>query len=891
MLLIGGAVKNFVNCLDNALRVAYNIGTKPKNNLGGYIMKKTHLLWKILVVVMIVSAMMATFVACSHDCDKDGHIDENKDYLCDACGADMCPGHVDTDPRDHKCDVCGRDVNSCALGSHVDTNGDMVCDDCTELIDTSSNWNALIGEIDKVIASMGSMGKLATMGGSLTAGIDFVQGATERDIDLALDFGLQLETFAEEDIDAGSGNAFGFSIMDGGDRIFGLWYVDNGSEAKNYILGQFGKLGEEDTEVIKFKAPSLAETFNTYTITVNNDMAEEVAGKALSTNSNVTSIIGLIGTMLPLSCTTEGTTTTYSIPLTNILFNENLDKPMANPNLNTMLGSLISEGDEIYALLSALGLKPDLTTLLSDLLPGLTLDIAFTKDTNGNTTGAALGLGIKTPSGVLHDIFSVEAEGKDHLVITDKFEDIDLDVSLSYAFGSNAFTVDKYPYAAKVAAALEDVEAEFAEKEVTPVEIGLLNIALETDITLGMNGATASTYNLKLAASLDPSALTTPGLLKPVYVVDGEGKGAWTDKNENDEYDPGEENMTVAINFGAGRNVVDVIYEMIDSLYLRLDTGDGKAFELSKAGATVTNSETGKVTNFPINISGIANLKNLLGSLLPAGAMNTVNTILNIVSGDGENINLATLDVSQVIGGLIEIKGVSDTKPTDWQEHKDEESKDEAAAKETKAADDGVDAMKVIGQIADYIKMFKFDRDGDSVSVSIDNAKMNGAEIDFDATASALRGEDNKVNGLKLELGETGLVIKGSDKVNTTIKLDKPLQIGGDNNLFSVQVTAEVDDTRDIKEGQDAEGNTIYYIDKNGNGKYDEPVKNDKGELVGDEIASDKSMKLTLGLDVKKLGYGIVRDLVENETEFNSLFSADLDHLFISSTPIASATE
>lgn len=30
MLLIGGADKNFVNCLDNALRVAYNIGTKPK---------------------------------------------------------------------------------------------------------------------------------------------------------------------------------------------------------------------------------------------------------------------------------------------------------------------------------------------------------------------------------------------------------------------------------------------------------------------------------------------------------------------------------------------------------------------------------------------------------------------------------------------------------------------------------------------------------------------------------------------------------------------------------------------------------------------------------------------------------------------------------------------
>ena len=837
-------------------------------------MKKTHLLWKILVVVMIISAMMATFIACGgHDCDKDGHIDEDKDYWCDVCEADMCPGHVDTDPRDHKCDVCGHDVDSCALEFHVDTNpADHVCDDCGAIVADSEPWYNLIADLDNVIATLG-MGDLATMGGSLKAGIDFVQGDTTRDIDLALDLGLQLVEFADEDINGGSGNAFGFSIMDGGARIFGLWYVDNGRANDNYILGQFGKLGVEGTEVIKFKAPSLAETFNTYPINVNVDIDDKVEGVSLS--SQAATIAGAVASLLPLDEKTEGNTTTYSIALTNFLFNENFTKPINPHTIGSLLAGLAGSDDSnaIYKLLSVLGLETNLMTLLSDLLPGLTLDIAFTKDTNGNTTGAALGLGIAgeamlldfytgedgTPSGVLTDIFSVEAAGEDHLVITDEFEDIDLDVSLSYEFGSNAFNVDAYPYAAKVATALETVEAEFAEEEVTPVEIGLLNIALETDITLGMNDVETSTYNLKLAASLDPSALTTPGLLKPVYVVDGEGKGAWTDKDGDGEYDNGEENKTVAIKFDAdSRDAVDVIFEMIDSLYLRLDTGDGKAFELSKAGATVTGSD-GKVDEFPINISGIAGLKSLLGSLLPADAMGTVNKILDIVSGDGEDINLATYNVSNIIGGMITVNGVSDTKPTDWQEHKDEESKDEAAAKETKAADDEVDAMDVIGQIADYIKMFKFDRVGDSVSVSIDNANMNGAVIDFDATASALRGEDKKVNGLKLELGETGLVIKGSDKVNTTITLDKPLQIGGQisgkDNLFSVQVTAKVEDTRDNKEG------------------------------------GDKSMNLTLGLDVKKLGYGIVRGLVQNETDFKNLFSADLDHLFLSSTPIASATE
>ena len=48
-------------------------------------MKKSHLLWKILVVVMIVSAMMATFIACGdkYDCDVDGHEDTDHNYICD----------------------------------------------------------------------------------------------------------------------------------------------------------------------------------------------------------------------------------------------------------------------------------------------------------------------------------------------------------------------------------------------------------------------------------------------------------------------------------------------------------------------------------------------------------------------------------------------------------------------------------------------------------------------------------------------------------------------------------------------------------------------------------------------------------------------------------------
>ena len=123
-------------------------------------------------------------------------------------------------------------------------------------------------------------------------------------------------------------------------------------------------------------------------------------------------------------------------------------------------------------------------------------------------------------------------------------------------------------------------------------------------------------------------------------------------------------------------------------------------------------------------------------------------------------------------------------------------------------------------------------------------------------------------------------MIKGSDKVNTTLKMvegaDYILKVGGDDNLFSAGINAVVEDKRDIKEGTDAEGNKFYYLDKNGNGKYDEPVKNDKGELVGDEIVEKKNMNLTIGLNLLSIGYGVVPKVEKTPItaeNFGSLFS------------------
>lgn len=65
------------------------------------------------------------------------HIDENKDGFCDLCGAHMpvepgpvnpCETHVDKD-LDGKCDVCGADT-SVPAHTHIDSNDDHKCDVC-----------------------------------------------------------------------------------------------------------------------------------------------------------------------------------------------------------------------------------------------------------------------------------------------------------------------------------------------------------------------------------------------------------------------------------------------------------------------------------------------------------------------------------------------------------------------------------------------------------------------------------------------------------------------------------------------------------------------------------------------------------------------------------------
>lgn len=841
-------------------------------------MKKSHLLWKILVVVMIVSAMMATFVACGHDCAKDGHIDENGDYWCDACGAAIQHQHADAN-RDRKCDLCGADVDPCGLGNHVDADNNHRCDECTRIFGAEEGWNNFFADLDKVIDSMGTMGDLATMGGNVTANISFDQAAytdkkgnkteaSSHDIEVKVDFGLDLATEFDATLAAsGSENAFGVTITDTvgttTTTLLGLWYVDNGSAKDNYILAKFGE------EVFKISAPSLAETFATYPIDVNVNITDKVNEVGAIDASSVTSIVAGI---LPLDVKSTATSTTYSIALTDYLFNE-VTPPMTDAAYG--IGGLLSQGlstiPAITKVLNAIGIGSDLLSTLNALLPGLTLDVTFNKDAAGNTTGAAIGIGIAGEAmsvelyhpesgktdGLIYDIFKTEADaGNGTIIINDGFGDITLDVALSYEFGSNAEQAG-FPYSAAVREAVDKANTDYGAEA---REIGLLNVAFEGEVLLGMGGE-AKTYSIKVAADLDPSVMTDEALLKKVVKVNDQGQGLWTDKNGNKKYDAGEEDTTVAINFSGEKNTVDVVLSMIDKLYLDIRDDEG-GLTVIKAGETTYN-ENGTVKNFPIVIQGISWLGNLLDTFLDDKAMETVGELIGpgaLISGDMGTLaspaNLAGLPIASILGGLIKVNGVADLGAvTAWAPYVEPSTGGDNTGDNTGNTDEGGFDISKLGPILEdvvrYIEMFKFNRvDKDTLTLTVNETNMNNAGVKFEATAKVTRDAD-AVDSLTLSLGADGLVINGSDKVNTTIKMVDGwplLQIGGEGNLFKAAVSVS-------------------------------------------QTGTTSPLNLTLGINLKKVGYGLVNSYITTDAEFQAMFSEANEKLFISSTAIASATE
>lgn len=709
-------------------------------------MKKSHLLWKVLVVVMIISAMMAMLIACEkeHDCETDGHVDENGNYVCDVCGA---------------------------------------------VIDTTGNWNVVIGMLDDAIANLRAGGDVATMGGEAFAEVTVKSGDGDpTTVRLALDFGLELLNEVDNDVlQYGSNNAFGFTLDVDGVTYLGLWYVDNGTSADNFVYAQFGDLANGG-QAFRFNAPSLAQTFDTFPVTVNENIADKIAAGAAS--GAIGGYVPMIGQLLPaIEIENTATRKAYEIRLTDFLFNT-VGISEDNDIIGSMISGLLTDTPAITSALSSLGIVVDTANpinTLDSIIPPISLTIAANYE---GTTMSSIEIGANIAGQKMSIPVTTDTEGdtllsseSGEIVITEGFDDIDFDLEVGFLLGDNS-----------QGAYRTTVENAIPATVKAGKNISLINVALETQIVLGYGkGVEPTTYNLELAADIDPSYLTKVPFIVTAYAVNSEGAGYFVDKDNDGEYDAGEESTVPAVNFDftdtSKANALDAILGMVNSLYINLD-GGGSAnnIELYLTDKTI-DATTGKVTNFTVNFAqmqGLTTLLNTFGVQLEGAIADLVGGLNGSV--DMVNNAIVAPALRTILSGLV--KGVSYDMPTQWVEKTTDDGNADAGA-DSGNTDSNADSDSSfdIGTILSYFDFFNIVMGENSINIStVANTVINGAGIDFDATAELLKAADGTVNGVKLSL-DGPLTVNGSDDVDTTITLDKPLQIGGDNNIFSAQVT------------------------------------------------------------------------------------------------------
>lgn len=709
-------------------------------------MKKSHLLWKVLVVVMIISAMMAMLIACDkeHDCETDGHVDEDGNYVCDVCGA---------------------------------------------VIDTTGNWNVVIGMLDDAIANLRAGGDVATMGGEAFAEVTVKSGDGDpTTVRLALDFGLELLNEVDNDVlQYGSNNAFGFTLDVDGVTYLGLWYVDNGTSADNFVYAQFGDLANGG-QAFRFNAPSLAQTFDTFPVTVNENIADKIAAGAAS--GAIGGYVPMIGQLLPaIEIENTATRKAYEIRLTDFLFNT-VGISAENDIIGSMISGLLTDTPAITSALSSLGIVVDTAdpiNTLDSIIPPISLTIAANYE---GTTMSSIEIGANIAGQKMSIPVTTDTEGdtllsseSGEIVITKGFDGIDFDLEVGFLLGDNSQGAYRTTVEASIPAAVKEGK-----------NISLINVALETEIVLGYGkDVEPTTYNLELAADIDPSYLTNVPFIVTAYEVTSDGVGYFVDKDNDGVYDAGEESTVPAVNFDfsdtSKANALDAILGMVNSLYINLD-GGGSAnnIELYLTDKTI-DATTGKVTNFTVNFAqmqGLTTLLNTFGVQLEGAIADLVGGLNGSV--DMVNNAIVAPALRTILSGLV--KGVSYDMPTQWVEKTTDDGNADAGA-DSGNTDSNADSDSSfdIGTILSYFDFFNIVMGENSINIStVANTVINGAGIDFDATAELLKAADGTVNGVKLSL-DGPLTVNGSDDVDTTITLDKPLQIGGDNNIFSAQVT------------------------------------------------------------------------------------------------------
>ena len=700
-------------------------------NLGGYqIMTKKNIWVKLLIVALIIAMVGAFFIAC----------DDDKTPVDDGKQPDDGEGNEDNN--------------------------------------TAEAVNALLGVIDDAIAALGGIDNIGNLGTDAYIDLAIEQEGVTKKIRVDLDLSLDLLN-SESGGDGYINNGFGFAIsVDDGDgvldRVFGAWYVDELEEKDNYVYLSAG--GQN----FKIEALTLASVLEKYNVNADVEVGSKLQGiGSLAENPDIASFLGILPTLgINIGYEKVGTQEVFSLNIKE-LFN-----PSEDNALGETLDQMIFQSPELAGILSSLNIAISSVGDVYNMIPNIDLEIIGNYNAAGTFESIGLGLAV---DGKSDGITIPTTDGKGMTIIEDSFPDTNLSATLGFEILSGNDAYDN------VKAVRDEAIA-----DTTWNEIGVLNFAFEGTVTLGQTKETAETYSIELSADINAAKIATADFTRRVYYKDAEGNYV-KDKDGNYVYTDWFYMNGADIFDSMGPDVINSFLTSINNLYLKIQNTDPEKKDDIMIIALTTPFEYGadgvKVStgNVFVKLNALENITKAFGIDIRALLGEKVANMLFGLEGDvpvGELMDA----VNGILPGMIykipesyAALGAVDFEPV---APTGEEAKAVTFAEAAAGTEgSGDDVMTVIMEVIDKIKKcVKFDTEAGSITAAGSGAdySIGGATLDFNMAAALLKDGKGVVNGVKVDVNKFIANYKEGEVVTS---VNGNVKVGGDNNLFSAEVT------------------------------------------------------------------------------------------------------
>lgn len=696
-------------------------------------MTKKHIWAKLLIVALIVAMISAFFIGC--------------------------------DPKDDD-----NDKKPCT--SHVDANGDGKCDNCgatmeePEEVDTAS-VEALINVLNDAVEKV-TIDNVGNIGADAYIELAMVQGDKTDKVRIDLDLSLDLLKEAQS---VYTNNGFGFTVSVNDKREFGLWYVDGGSEdsegnpVDNYFYLTVG--GQN----LKIDALTVASVLAKYSVNADVNVGEKLEGFSLADWAAEQGLAEMIAGFVTINHETQGNKEVFSLNIRELFNPEGMLYGVVDA---VLFGEDAALGFDLSSVLADFNINLTSSAALYDILPDVNLQVIGNYDANKAFESIALGLAIGEKA---DGITIPTVDGKGYTIV-ESVPATDLSATLGYKFFS-----DNYDAYDNVLAGQEAAIAEVGAENWN--EIGLLNFALEGQVTLGKTKETAKTYNVQVSADINLAAVAEATFVKTVYYKNSAGEYYTEDgkvKSTDWFYLSG---AGYFADYKSEKDVIDALLPAINSLYVKMvNTKNPEDILLINLDEKITTNaggdfESGKMT---INLAAVTGILETFGVKLDS-------TISNMISGiEGDNLPIRDIlgAIKPVLAGFI-YKGAPDGyEPTVV-------APAAAASDLIMAEGETAEKPSILDTIMDVIKKVQkcVKIDSENLTVTAEGSgtdyTIDKAALDFKLSAALTKGADDAVNGVKVNV-EKFVSNYNNNEVVTSVTGN--VQIG-DGEIFKAEVSVD----------------------------------------------------------------------------------------------------